>query len=100
MRVCVDGVRLQDRLVFQQPVEDVNGLPDPASNKAREERNVGVGDVVIGDAPVSSVSNVALAEEVVFDEFDVRTVGDGDLFAAPKEGQFEAGVLFDHVFQG
>jgi hypothetical protein len=34
VRVSVDGVRLQDRLVFQQPVEDVDGLPDPAGNKA------------------------------------------------------------------
>ena len=48
------------------------------------------------DAPVSSVSNVALAEEVVFDEFDVRTVDHGDRLVAPEEGQLEAGILSDH----
>jgi hypothetical protein len=56
--------------------------------------------VVIGDAAVASVANVALAEETHFDEFDVRAVGDGDLLVAPEEGQFEASVFFDHVFQG
>ena len=47
--VPVDRVRLHPELLVNQPLDDVNGLPDPDRDELGEQRDVGVGHVAIGD---------------------------------------------------
>ena len=63
--VGMQSVGLDFRLVLQQPVQDMDGFPDAAGDEAGEERNVAVGDVVVGDAAIGAVANVLGAEEIV-----------------------------------
>ena len=55
-------VGLNVRLVFAQAVEDVHGLPYPAWDEMRKEGDVGIADVIIGNATIASVANMALRQ--------------------------------------
>ena len=85
------------RAVLQQPVQDVDGLPDAAGDEAGEQGDVAVGDVVVGDAAIAAVADVPGPEQVVLAQLDVRAVGDRGAAAAPMPRQREAGILADHV---
>jgi len=52
---------------------------------------------MIGDATVTSVPDVARAEEIVFSQFHVCSVSDRRPPAAPVPGQIEPGVLVDDI---
>ena len=63
-------------LVLHQPVQDVDCLPDAAGDEAGEQRDVAVGDVVVGDAAVAAVADVLGADQVVLAQRDMGAVGD------------------------
>ena len=44
----MNGIGLNVGLVFQQPVQNVNRLPDATGDEVAEERHVGIRDVVVG----------------------------------------------------
>ena len=54
--------------VLQQPVQDVDGFPDAARDEASEQGDGAVGDVVVGDAAIATVADVAGAEQIVLAE--------------------------------
>ena len=95
--VGVQRVGLDRRAVLHQPIQDVDGLPHAAGDEAGEQSDVGVGDVVVGDAAIAAVADVARADQIVLAQLDVRAVGDGGAAAAPVPRQREAGILVDHV---
>src|SRR3954467_11592694 len=90
-------VRLDHGAVLDQRVQDMHGLPHAAGDQAGEQRDVGVGDVVVGDAAVTAVADVPRAEQVVLAQLHVGAVGDRGAPATPVPGQGEAGVLADDV---
>src|SRR5690606_18826661 len=65
--VGVYGVRPDLRLVRKERVDEVDGFPHPAGDEPGEERNVGVGDEMVGDPAVAAVADRGLGEEVVDD---------------------------------
>ena len=98
--VGVQRIGLDDGLVLQQAVEDVDGFPHTAGNEAVEQRDVVVGDVVVGDAAlaaIAAVADVSGAEQVALAQRDVGAVGDGGASAAPVPWQREPGLLVDDV---
>src|SRR5580658_202799 len=64
LSVGVQGVRLDYGTVLHQSVEDVDRLPDAARDEAGEQRNIAVGDVVVGDAAVAAIPDVLGADEI------------------------------------
>jgi hypothetical protein len=90
VRVGMQRVRLDLRAVFQKAVQDVDGFPDAAGDEGCEQRNIAVGDVVIGDAAIPAVADVSGAEQVVLTQRDMGTVGDRRLPLAPVSWQREA----------
>jgi hypothetical protein len=44
-----DGIRLQARLVLQQPVDDIDGFPYAWWDEVREDRHVEIADHVESD---------------------------------------------------
>ena len=72
-------------------------LPHAAGDEAGEQGDVGIGDVVVSDAAIATVTNVPGTHEIILAEPDVRAVGDRRVTAAPMPGQREADVLIDHV---
>ena len=52
------SVRLKVGLVIQQPIQDIDRLIYPARNEVTEQRNVGVGHVVISNAAKPAVSQM------------------------------------------
>ena len=57
--VGMECIRLNLGAVLQEAVEDIDRFSDAARNKCGEERDIGVGDMVIGDAAIATVSDVA-----------------------------------------
>ena len=95
--VGVERVRLERRLVLHQPIKDVDGLPHAAGNEAGEQCYVGVGDVVIGDAAIATVTDMARPNQIVFVQLDVCAVGDSGAATTPMPRQRKADILVDHV---
>jgi hypothetical protein len=73
--VGVDRVRLGVGQVPQHALDDVDGLPDAARDEVREQRDVVVSDVVVGDPAVAAVADVRFGQEVVDQRVDLRAVG-------------------------
>ncbi len=86
LRVGMQRVGLDSGAVVQQPVQDVDGLPDAAGNEAGEQRDVVVCDVVIGDPAIAAVADVPGTEQVVLAQLHVGAVGDRRSAAAPVPG--------------
>jgi hypothetical protein len=95
--VGMQRVGLDRRAILHQAIQDVNGLPYTAGNEAGEQSDVGIGYVVVGDAAIAAVADVARADQVVFAQLDVRAIGNGGAAAAPVPRQREADILVDDV---
>jgi hypothetical protein len=63
----------------------------------REERDVVVGDVVIGDPAVAAVADVAFGEQVVDQRVDLRAVRRDARSVAPGLDEVEQQVGVDDV---
>lgn len=61
----MNGVRLNLRLVMQQAVEDVDRFPNSTRDEMTEQRNVGIREVVIANATITTIANVIFSQEVV-----------------------------------
>jgi hypothetical protein len=46
-------------------LDDVDGLPHPTRNKPRKQRNIVVGDVMVGDPTVSAVADVVFGDQII-----------------------------------
>ena len=64
----------------------------PEGNKAGEQRDVGVGDVVAGDAAIAAVADVPGAEQIVLAQHDMGAVGDGVRKRVRRSGRAGYGV--------
>ena len=95
--VGVDGIWLDGGFVLQQRVQDVDGFPHAARYEAGEERDVGVGDVVVGDPTIAAVAEVLRSHQVILPQLHMGAVGDCRAPASPVPGQGEAGVLADDI---
>ena len=95
--VGMERVGLDRRAILHQPIQDVDRLPYAAGDEAGEQSDVGVGDVVVGDAAIAAIADMARADQIVFAQLDVRAIGDGGATAAPVSRQWEADILVDHV---
>ena len=60
--VGMQRVGLDRRAVLHQRIQDVDRLPHAAGDEAGEQGDVGVGDVVVGDAAIAAVANVPGAD--------------------------------------
>src|ERR1700722_1760071 len=72
-------------------------LPDTAGDEAGEQGDVVIGDVMIRDATIAAVTNVAGAHQVIFAELTMRTVGEGSLTTTPMARKREPDILVDHI---
>ena len=95
--VGVDRVRLGVRALFEESFDDVDGFPDAAGDEVREERDVVVGDVVVGDPAVAAVADVRLGQEVVDQRVDLGAVGGDRLPVSPGLDEVELEVGVDDV---
>ena len=91
--VGMQRVGLDRRAILHQAIQDVNGLPYIAGNEAGEQSDVGIGYVVVGDAAIAAVADMARADQIVFAQLDVRAIGNGGAVAAPVPRQREADIL-------
>jgi hypothetical protein len=83
--------------VFEESFDDVHGLPDAAGDEVREERDVVVGDVVVGDPAIAAVADVRLGEQVVDQRVDLGPVGGDRRSVTPGLDEVELEVGVDDV---
>ena len=69
----------------------------PHGMKLVKQRNVAVGDMVIGDTAVSAIADVLGADEIVFAQRNMGAIGDRCPACAPESWQGEAGIGVDQV---
>ena len=86
LRVGVQGIRLQFGGVQQEPVEDVDRLPNPTGDKITEQGDVIAGDMRVVDPPVLAIAEVAFAQEIVLPQLHRGAVGDGGPAVSPEAG--------------
>src|SRR5271157_2369244 len=97
LSIGVERVRLDCGAVPYQPVQDMDGLPDTARDEAGEQRNVAVGDVVVGDTAIPAIADVLGADEIVFTQWNMGTIGDCYPAGTPEFWQGKAGIGVDQV---
>jgi hypothetical protein len=93
-------VGLNLRAVLQQRIQDMDCFPHAAGDEAGEQGDVAVGNVVVRDAAITAVADMARTEQVVLAQLDVRSVSDRGATAAPMPRQLEPDILTDHVDHG
>ena len=76
MGVGVQRVGLNDRAVLLHAVKNMYRLPDPARYEGREQGDVGIGNMVIGNGSVVAVTYMARADQVILSQRHVRTIRD------------------------
>src|SRR5260370_7989707 len=74
LRVGVENVGLDIAFVLEQPIEDVDRFPDTARNEVAEQSNVGIGDMIVADAAIASVTDVLFGEKILFVQVPSRAV--------------------------
>jgi hypothetical protein len=59
LRIGMERIGVEDRPILEQSVQDVDRFPDPTGDEVAEQGYVGIGDVVVGDATVPAVADMA-----------------------------------------
>jgi hypothetical protein len=44
--------------VLDQTIQDVDGFPDTARNEVREQRDIGIADMVVGNSTIASITDM------------------------------------------
>src|SRR5215813_2129578 len=100
MRIRIQSIGLEDRMVLEQPIENIDRFPHPAGDEVAKQGDVRVTDVVVGDTPETAIPHMLLAQQIIPEEGDVRAIRNGTLPTAPQQGQLKPGVLRNDVAQG
>ena len=58
LSIGMQRVRLDVGLIVHQAIENVDRFPDAARNEVAEQRDVGIGNMVVADATVSAIPDV------------------------------------------
>ena len=82
--IGMDGIRLNVGFILEQAINDVDRFPDTTGNEVAEKSNVGVRDVVIGNAAITPLTHMSFRQQAVFAQLKLRPIGD-DRFASPPE---------------
>ncbi len=99
MGIGMEGVGLERGLVFEQAIEDVHRFPDTAGNEVAEQRDIGITDMVVGDATKTAIADMPRAQQIVFAQLHMRTIRNRRAPTAPEKGQLEPRVGVDHIPQ-
>ena len=62
-----------------------------------EERNIRIANMMIGNPPKPPIAYMLRAEQIVFQERDVRPIRNGGLPTAPQKRELEAHVFADDI---
>jgi hypothetical protein len=80
-------------VILEQAIENIDGFPDTAGAEVTEQGDVRVTDMMVRDAPATAIPHMLLAQEIVPEEGNVRTIGTGRLSTAPQPRQGKPGVF-------
>ena len=100
MRIGVQRVGLQGRVVLEQAIQNIDRFPHPTGDEVAEQRDVRVTDMVVRNAPETAVPHMMLAQQIIPDQFDMGAIGNGPLPTAPQKGQLKPGVFRNDIAQG
>src|SRR5215204_4188381 len=93
----MDRIGLNVGEVLEQAVEKINRLPDPAGDEVGEQGDVGVGDMIVANAAITSVADVVLGEQVLLVQIPFCAVDGSALARSPTSWQGEASVGIDDL---
>ena len=79
----MQNVGLYVRFVLGQAIENIDRLPSSTRDEMREQRDVVIADVIVGDTALTSVADVALRQQIVFVQVPLGAVGGGPFGIAP-----------------
>ena len=82
--IGMEGIGTNLRPVGQQAIENVDRFPDATGNEAAEQRDVGVGDVVIADPAPAAIAEMVFTEQILFVDVPLGAVGSGALARSPR----------------
>ena len=100
MGVGMQGIGLESGRVFEQAIQNIDRFPDPAGNEVAEQGDIRVANMRVGDAAEFAVTDMPGTQQIVFEQLDMRAVGNGRLATAPEKRQLEPGIVIDHITQG
>jgi len=77
--IGVQGLRLRNRSIALEKVENVVALPGATGDEIGEEGDVGAGDMIVADATVATVANMLFGEQIMLVQLPLCAIGAGAL---------------------
>ena len=81
----MNGVRLDLRLVLHQSINDIDSFPDPTGDEVREEQDIQVAHMVVGDASKPTITDMLLCQQVLFCQIVLRPISSSSLARSPTQ---------------
>jgi hypothetical protein len=72
--IAMNCIWLENRLVFEQAIQYVNGFPNATGDEMTEQSDIGVRDMMVGDTTIATVANMTFTQKVVFIQFVMGTI--------------------------
>ena len=96
----MQGIWLDITLVFQQAIQNVDSFMPPARDEVAEQRDVGIGNMVVTDPTVTPIADMVFTEQILLVKVPLRAICGGMATGAPKSGEFVFLVRVDHLSDG
>src|SRR5260370_40452918 len=88
LSIRVDGGRGDVRAIAYQAVENMHRLPDRAGDELREEHDIHITHMMVGNAPEPSIADVLLCQQILLRQLILRSINGGPFLLTPivREG--------------
>src|SRR5262245_11159249 len=96
----MQSIGLESGRVFEQAIKDVDRFPHSAGNEVAEQGDICVANMRILAAAELAVTDMPGTQQIIFEQLDMRAVGNGRLSTTPEKRQLEPGIVIDHITQG
>lgn|GEM_PF-4723590 len=83
LSIAMQGVWLDIRRVLGESIQDIHCFPDATGNEMREQRDIRVADVVVGNATIAAVTDMTLRQQIIFVQIPLGAVCRRALCVAP-----------------
>src|SRR6266702_918394 len=96
----MDRRRRDVRAIAYQAVQNIDGLEDTTRNEMIEEQDIHVTDMMIGNAPITPISDVLLCQQILLCQLILRSISGCSFFFTPVVRECVSIEAIDDVTQG
>src|SRR5712692_6361321 len=83
LSIRMDGGRGDVRAIAYQPVENMHRLPDRAGDELREEHDIHITHMMVGNSAKTSKADVLLCQQILLRQLILRSISGGPFLLTP-----------------